>query len=76
MSRGAILAAVVTITVFFWRLNSLRLKSLKPKVRRFLALVIILAIVLAAAVPATVFDRFRQSVADRGAGRLDIWAVG
>jgi O-antigen ligase len=76
MSRGTILAALVTITVFFWRLNSLRLKSLKPKVRRLLLLAIILAVVLGATVPATVFDRFRQSATDRGAGRLDIWSVG
>jgi len=76
MSRGTILAAVVTIMVFFFRLKALKLKSLRPKVRRFLVLVVILAVVLAATIPATIFDRFRQSATDRGAGRLDIWTVG
>ena len=76
MSRGAILAAVVTLTVFFWRLNSLKLESLKPQVRRFLLVVIILAVAAAATAPASLLERFRQSEADRGAGRLDIWSVG
>jgi O-antigen ligase len=76
MSRGAILAAVVTITVFFWRLNSLKLESLRPRVRRFLLMVIILAVVAAATAPASLLERFRQSETDRGAGRLDIWVVG
>ncbi len=76
MSRGAILAAVVTITVFFWRMNSLKLQSLKPKIRRSLMVLIILAVVAGATVPATIFQRFEQSQADRGAGRLDIWMVG
>jgi O-antigen ligase len=76
MSRGAILAAVVTITVFFWRLNSLKLKSLKPKVRRFLLVGIVLVLVVAATAPAGLFKRFGESATDRGAGRLDIWSVG
>ena len=76
MSRGAILAAVVTLTVFFWRLNSSRLKSLKPKVRQLLLVVIVLAVVAAATAPASLLKRFQQSESDRGAGRLDIWSVG
>jgi O-antigen ligase len=76
MSRGAILAAVVTVMVFFWRLNSSKLKSLKPRIRRLLLVVIIVAVAAAATVPTSLLERFQQSAADRGAGRLDIWAVG
>lgn len=76
MSRGSILAAVVTVVVFFWRLNSLKLKSLKPKVRRFLLVGIVLAVLVAATVPAALIKRFGESATDRGAGRLDIWTVG
>jgi O-antigen ligase len=76
MSRGAILAAMVTITVFFWRLNSSKIKSLKPRARRLLLVVIIVAVAAAATGPASLVQRFQQSATDRGAGRLDIWAVG
>jgi O-antigen ligase len=76
MSRGSILAAVVTIVVFFWRLNALRLKSLKPKVRRFLLVGIVLAVLAASTVPGGLLKRFGESATDRGAGRLDIWLVG
>ena len=76
MSRGAILSAVVTTTIFFWRLNSLKLKSVKPAIRRFILVMIVLALVAAATVPAGLVERFEQSATDRGAGRLDIWAVG
>ena len=76
MSRGAILSAVVTTTIFFWRLNSLKLRSVKPAIRRFVLVMIVLALVAAATVPAGLVERFEQSATDRGAGRLDIWAVG
>jgi O-antigen ligase len=76
MSRGSILAAVVTVSVFFWRLNSLKLKSMKPKVRRFLFVGIVLVLVAAATVPAGLVKRFGESASDRGAGRFDIWTVG
>jgi O-antigen ligase len=76
MSRGSIVAAAVTIVVFFWRLNTLKLKSLKPAVRRFLLVGIVLAVLAAATVPAGLLKRFGESTTDRGAGRLDIWVVG
>ena len=75
LSRGTILAAVVTTLVFLYRLNSLKLKSLKPKLRRFL-------------VWRSCSDRaggghavhllrtFSESGTDRGSGRLDIWTAG
>ena len=76
MSRGTVIAAVVVIVVFFFRLNSPRLKTLKPTVRRFLVVVILMAIALGAVIPATFFTRFHDAATDRGAGRLDIWSVG
>lgn len=76
MSRGNILAAVVTVLVLLYRLNSLKLSSLKPKIRRLLVLTVVLAIALAAVMPASLFDRFLQSASDRGSGRLDIWTAG
>jgi O-antigen ligase len=76
MSRGSILAGLVTVSIFFWRLNSLKLKSLKPTVRRFMLAGIVLALMAAAAVPAGLVKRFQESTKDRGAGRLDIWSVG
>lgn len=76
MSRGVTIAAVVTVLVFFYRLNSLKLGSLRPKVRRLLVLSVVLAIGLAAVMPASFFVRFQQSATDRGSGRLDIWTAG
>ncbi len=76
MSRGVTLAAVVTVLVFFYRLNSLKLESLKPKIRRLLVLSVVLAMGLAAVMPANLFERFQQSATDRGSGRLDIWTAG
>ena len=76
MSRGVTLAAIVMGLVFFYRLNSLRLGSLKPKVRRLLVLSVVLVICLAAVMPASLFERFQKSASDRGSGRLDIWTAG
>ncbi len=58
LSRGTILAAVVTTLVFLYRLNSLKLKSLKPRLRRFLVVAVLLMVGLAAAMPSTFFERF------------------
>ena len=76
LSRGTILAAVVTTLVFLYRLNSLKLESLKPKVRRFLVVAVLLLVGLAAVMPTNLFERFLQSGSDRGSGRLDIWTAG
>ena len=76
LSRGTILAAVVTTLVFLYRLNSLKLKSLKPRLRRFLVVAVLLMVGLAAAMPSTFFERFSESGSDRGSGRLDIWTAG
>jgi O-antigen ligase len=67
MSRGTLLAAVVIILIFVLRAKLLR--------RRFV-LVALTAVVLAAAMPEGLALRLRNSATDRGAGRLDIWAVG
>lgn len=76
MSRGCILAAVVTAMVFFYRLYSLKLKSLNPRIRRFLVFVVLILVGIAGVMPASFFDRFLQAGADRGSGRLDIWTAG
>ena len=76
LSRGSILAAFVMTLVFLYRLNSLKLKSIKPKVRRFLVAAVLLMVGLAAVMPSTFFERFLQSGTDRGSGRLDIWTAG
>lgn len=76
MSRGITIAAIVTVLVFFYRLNALPGKSLKPTVRRFMVLTVVVVVVLAAIIPASLFGRFQQSVADRGSGRFDIWKAG
>jgi O-antigen ligase len=76
LSRGTILAAVVTTLVFLYRLHSLKLKSLKPKLRRSLVLAVLLLVGFAAVMPSTFFERFLESGSDRGSGRLDIWTAG
>ena len=76
MSRGSILAEIVIVLVFFFRLKSLKLKSLQPQVCRLLALVVLMAVLLAVAMPTALYLRFKEASADRGAGRLDIWTVG
>jgi len=76
MSRGSILAEIVIVLVFFFRLKSLKLKSVQPQVRRLLALVVLMAVFFAVAMPTALYLRFKEARDDRGAGRLDIWTVG
>jgi O-antigen ligase len=66
MSRGAALALVTILAVFFYRLR-LNWRLLIP--------VSAVAVVLLV-VPSVFFTRIQQASATRGAGRLDIWQVG
>lgn len=66
MSRGALLAGTVALLIIFWRSGA---------GRRTLWIMFSLA-ALTLAMPAQFFSRIGGAVADRGAGRLDIWTVG
>lgn len=66
MSRGALLAIAVMIAVYFWQADK-KWKVLVPTV---------LVGAAALAMPDRFFSRLSGTVADRGAGRLDIWIAG
>jgi O-antigen ligase len=66
MSRGALLAVAVMVAVYFWQANK-RWRVLVP------AFIVGIAVL---AMPERFFSRLSGSVADRGAGRLDIWIAG
>jgi hypothetical protein len=66
MSRGALLACAVVALVYLWR----------SPARRHILLVLAGMAALLVAMPSNFFGRLGASLADRGAGRLDIWTVG
>jgi O-antigen ligase len=66
MSRGALMAIAVMVAVYFWQADE-KWRVLVP------AFIVGLAVV---AMPDRFFSRLSGSMADRGAGRLDIWIAG
>jgi O-antigen ligase len=66
MSRSALLAIALILTIFLVRL---RLN------RRLLGL-LALCSVIAVAMPGSFFSRVRSALSDAGSGRLDIWSAG
>ncbi len=66
MSRGALLAIAVMVAVYFWQAD----KKWRVLVPAFIVGAAVLAM------PDRFFSRLSGAVADRGAGRLDIWIAG
>lgn len=66
MSRGTLVAIAVVFLVYIWQTQ--------PP-RRVLASITVLGVIILA-MPQFFHSRLGESLADRGAGRLDIWVVG
>lgn len=66
MSRGALLAILVLLLVFVYKLRA--------SWRVFLPIGILLLV--SVVLPESFFDRLREAVSSRGAGRFDIWIAG
>lgn len=66
MSRGAVVALIVMLFVYLYRL----------RVRSRLVVPLVLLAILLCFMPSVFFARFREASANGGSGRLDIWKVG
>jgi len=66
MSRGAVIAIAVVVLIYIWRSRA------KPRVW----VLFLLMGGSMAAMPGLFVSRFQDSLADRGAGRIDIWENG
>jgi len=66
MSRGAVLAIAVVVLIYLWRSRD----------RRRVWVLLLLMGGSMAAMPGLFVSRFQDIIADRGAGRMDIWENG